>query len=360
MVLLGSGHGYGNLEAAILGSYWALSNLVFRGPKAHSDITTSMRMTVRVWEQMSGKIGGSGIISLYTPLWGNPKLHHLLTVPDPALWARYEIKVVQQVMSQGRIISYDTLRDTFQIPSKMFFRYLQLRHAIQAQFPEGVTVQSHGVEKLLISKNVDRTLPSLYFAIAGVGSDKGGRLYIKWRGDIPDLAEDDWEEGIQQYIPLMISARDRYIQLKFLPRAYYTPQKLSNIYPTQSDRCPKCKTELGTFMHVVWSCPVIQHFWSQVVDNINTVSQLQIGMNPIILLLGICDNITPNTHKRLFVFYASFYARKSILLKWKQPDPPTVSQWRALVNSTLPLYKLTYMNRKCPKKFAKIWGEWTK
>lgn len=139
-------------------------------------------------------------------------------------------------------------------------------------------------------------------------------MYAKWKEDLPGLADDDWEEGIQQYISLMVSAKDRYIQLKFLHRAYYTLQRLSRIYPTNSDRT-QCNTELGTFIHVVWSCPVIQQFWSQVVDTINSVGHLQIGMNPIILLLGVCDNITASTHKRLFVFYASFYARKSILLK---------------------------------------------
>lgn len=34
------------LEAAILGSYAALSNLVFRGPKAHATMATSMKTIV--------------------------------------------------------------------------------------------------------------------------------------------------------------------------------------------------------------------------------------------------------------------------------------------------------------------------
>lgn len=37
------------LEAAILGSYAALSNLVFRGPKHHPSLTSSMCTTIRVW-----------------------------------------------------------------------------------------------------------------------------------------------------------------------------------------------------------------------------------------------------------------------------------------------------------------------
>lgn len=209
------------------------------------------------------------------------------------------------------------------------------------------------------SKNIDRILSSLYIRILSEEQTGGTGLYEKWKADIPALAPDDWEECIQQYIPLMVPERDRYVQLKFLHRVY-TPQRLSRIYPTQSDRCPKCNRELGTFIHVVWSCPVIQQFWLEVVEVINSAANLNVQVNPIILLLGVCDNLIPNVHNRLFVFYASFYARKTILLKWKQPDPPTVSQWKAFINAVLPLYKLTYINRKCPKKFSKIWGTWSK
>lgn len=232
----------------------------------------------------------------------------------------------------------------------MFFRYLQLRHAVLAQFPNGVSLKSHGVESFLISKNVDRILSSLYLRISSEEPSSRTKLFQKCKTDLPVLEDDDWEEGILQYIPLMISAKERYIQLKFIHRAYYTPpEALEKIYPTQSDRCPKCTMELGTFLHVVWACPFIQKFWEGVVLTINSVGNISLGLDPLVLLWGICDRVASNTHKQL-VFYATFYARKAILLNWKQPDPPSVSQWKALVDSILPLYKLTYMSCKCPKK----------
>lgn len=175
---------------------------------------------------------------------------------------------------------------------------------------------------------------------------------------MPSLTDDDWEEGIQQYIPLMISARDRYIQLKFLHRAYYTPQRLARFYPTQSDKFSKCNNAVGMFFHVVWSCPLIHQFWREMVQYINSIGNLTIGLDPRVLLLGICDAITTSTHKQLLIFYASYYARKAILIKWKQSEPPTVGQWKTLIDNTLPLYKLTYISRKCPQKFEKIWGPW--
>lgn len=205
-----------NLEAAILGSYSALSNLVFRGPKAQDMMTVPMCTTTRVWEQLTAKLNSPQTFSPYMPLRGNPKLPHLLMIPDPAVWAKYEMKILQHVMPEGKLLSFDEMRHTFQLPTKMYFCYLQLRHAIQAQFPSEIRLQSHMVERFLISKNVDHILSSLYLWVSLGTDSQGSRLFNKWKLEVPSLTDDDWEEGIQQYIPLMISARDRYIQLKFL------------------------------------------------------------------------------------------------------------------------------------------------
>lgn len=66
-------------------------------------------------------------------------------------------------------------------------------------------------------------------------------------------------------------------------------------------------------------------------------------------LLGKIEDVEATRHVKLFLFYALYYARREILLKWKQPTPPTVNSWIAAVNSVLPLYKLTYENRNCQK-----------
>lgn len=147
---------------------------------------------------------------------------------------------------------------------------------------------------------------------------------------------------------MMISARDRFIQIKFLHRAYFSPQCLARIYPDNSPACPKCASEEGSFF--VWSCQHIQTFWRGVVNiiNINSVSKLKVPCDPIPLLLGIVDTLEAPQSKKLFVFYAAFYARKAILLQWKGTIPPMIQQWKTLINKALPFYKLTYIGRNCP------------
>lgn len=151
-----------NLEAAILGSYSALSNLVFRGTKAHINTTVPMTTTIRVWVQMSTFVGSPHDIYPHTPLWGNPRLPHLRSISDPTVWARHSIIKLQHVIPESALLSYDSLKSTYHLPLWMFFQYLQLRHVVQSQFPEIPVIKSHSVESFLISSYADRILSSLY------------------------------------------------------------------------------------------------------------------------------------------------------------------------------------------------------
>lgn len=80
--------------------------------------------------------------------------------------------------------------------------------------------------------------------------------------------------------------------------------------------------------------------------------------DPKMLILGITNSVTHSTHAKLLLFYLCFYARKVLLQSWKSVTPPTAPQWLVLVDSLLPLYKLTYMGCKCPQKFENVWKSW--
>ena len=56
------------LEAAILGSYAALSNLPFRGLRASPSMTSLMRTTVKVWQEARAIYRQPNRISPHAPL----------------------------------------------------------------------------------------------------------------------------------------------------------------------------------------------------------------------------------------------------------------------------------------------------
>lgn len=145
------------------------------------------------------------VISPHAPLWGNHGLPHLRSVPDPNVWDRFGILNIEHIMPEGHLLSYNVLKTTFHLTLWMFFRYLQLCHPVSSQFPNIPTVTSHTVELFLTSSNADRILSSLYLKIPARDTGKNTQLFaIRQRNT---LNSEDWDEGVQQYIPLVISAQ---------------------------------------------------------------------------------------------------------------------------------------------------------
>lgn len=167
-----------------------------------------------------------------------------------------------------------------------------------------------------------------------------------------------WESCVSSFVTNMISARDRFMQVKFLHRAYYTPKRLTLMNPNTPVACPRCGQSSATFFHMIWSCPRLRDYWLEIADTLSRVTSLELVTDPKLMLLNVFDSRVRGKYTRLFLNYATFYARREIFLHWKDNAPPTVSLWRLKLNSVLPLYKLTYTNRNCPAKFDKIWSGW--
>lgn len=130
------------------------------------------------------------------------------------------MKTLGDIVSLGRLLSFDDIKRGRGLPNRMFFRYLQLRHAFQVQFPHPITLEVHDIKSLRRTPEGIKPLSARYSILAGLHTSKVFQLFSAWQADIRTLADDNWEEGIQQYLPLMISARDRFIQRKFLHRVY--------------------------------------------------------------------------------------------------------------------------------------------
>lgn len=179
------------------------------------------------------------------------------------------------------------------------------------------------------------------------------KLWDMWKIDIPASDRENWADCLEQGPKLVISSGDKLIQIKFLHRVYFTPVCLSRIYPDRNPHCPRCRTQLGTYLHMFWDCPALSIFWSGI--QLNVQLELSVPMSPELALLGIHEDEQRPHHSKLLILYL-FYAKKEILCKWSSP---ALSSWESKINAALPLYKLSYIHRGCPWKFDKVWLPWT-
>lgn len=199
-----------NLEAAIMGSYAALSNLPYRGVRANPAVTGPMKTTIQVWRSSRAALLQQSWVSPYTPLWANPMLPHLSTISDPASLARRGITTLKQVMPRGVLAPFRELQQAHNLPNTFLFRYWQLQHALRAQFPSQVLLEPNSIEHLLISGMLEKHLSSLYLYLTVAHDVKYDRTRTKWQADIPSLGEEEWEECLTTFIPSMWLRIDSY------------------------------------------------------------------------------------------------------------------------------------------------------
>lgn len=186
------------------------------------------------------------------------------------------------------------------------------------------------------------------------------RLWEVWKLDTPTLEKEDWVDCLKRGPKLVVSTGDKLIQIKFLHRVYFTPMRLSRIYPDRDPHCPRCwMMQEGNYLHMFWDCPALSTFWSGVFEQLNVRLELSVPRTPELALLGIHEDEQRPHHSKLLISFLLFYAKKEILCRWSSPSPPTLTSWENTINAALPLYKLTYISRGCPWKFDKVWLPWT-
>lgn len=96
-----------NLEVALQDSYSQLSNLVYRGPRYSPQVTVPMKM-IAAWKQVTLSLSNPNTVFLHTPLWSNPTLLHLNSVPGLQVWAQYNIRTLRHIMPEGRLLSFQS------------------------------------------------------------------------------------------------------------------------------------------------------------------------------------------------------------------------------------------------------------
>lgn len=75
-----------------------------------------------------------------------------------------------------------------------------------------------------------------------------------------------------------ICAKTQETNFKILTRWYRTPVKLQKIFPGTSDQCWRCKADKGTILHIFWTCPKLQHFWTEVQRILQKLTEREIRM----------------------------------------------------------------------------------
>lgn len=318
-----------------------------------------VRNTINVWHKVQSFLGESNLFSGFSPIWGNDNFSPGRKDQGFKLWATKGICKVMDLYKEGKLVSFEELRNEYDIPQTHFFKYLQLRSFVYARTHSYTQPPLSILENLAVNNCTGKGQISLIYNIL-VKNHKDSTEHRKtqWVNDLQkDITKEEWREVCLKVQHLTINTHLRLIQYNWIMRTYITPVRLHKLNPNIPDTCIKCNIEKGTLLHCLWECPEIRKFWTEVIKCISQITLNPVPDCPTLCILNLYpkDCMLNNKEKKI-TDLCLVQARRLISLCWKDVQSPTIGRWLKELSACLVLEKLTYIMKKKLAKFKEIWN----
>ena len=172
------------------------------------------------------------------------------------------------------------------------------------------------------------------------------------------LSDKEWEMALLRIHSSSICSRHALIQFKVLNRLHYSKVRLAKIFPNINTISDSCKQAPATNYHILWSCPKLTSYWDSFFDTISKSYNWNIQPCPKIGIFGTvscADGSSLSAYLQRVIAFFSLLARRAILFKWKDSNPPTNNQWIRDVMLNIKLEKIRCTLNGSVNKFHKMW-----
>lgn len=122
--------------------------------------------------------------------------------------------------------------------------------------------------------------------------------------------------------------------------------------------CSRCGSSTGTLIHMLWRCPKLYRYWTDILNTLNSVFGVSLQLDLKLCFLGYMEFEFVPPAIQIVVRQCLFHSHKSRAQKWLSSLTPSYSEWLKALNSTLVGEKLTYARRRCVMKFNTLWKPW--
>lgn len=149
-------------------------------------------------------------------------------------------------------------------------------------------------------------------------------------------------------------------RFKLCQRWYLTPIRLQKIFNLGGGQCWRCKGSPVGYLHMWWSCLVIQEFGQAILQIIYEITEIKLPLLAGVLLLLDFDFVGA-TVKRCILAYMLTAALLLVAKHWKTQEGLTISDWVLKLQSICTMSKLTAIMRfrngqpNALKAFASEW-----
>ena len=285
-----------------------------------------------VWREVHRMCKVSHWRQSYASLWHNKDLRIGKRTIYWDQWLKKGIHKISDLYMDGSVVSFSELLQKFNLErTGNFWKYLQIRDCItKGNFMQG---QNPLMDFLDMPGPVHKA-SGFYKLFTGQPGGLCNNLKEIWQKDLEcEFSAEEWLAILSNTGKYIREARGKFIQYKLIHRFYFTPSRLHRMGLLTNNKCWKCHTEVGTFVHVLWECKLINPFWGEVLKHMEKGLGMTIPKSPRLCLLGDRTEIPTASKYDLAVIKVGIVSAALIILRlWKSTTAPECRQWLELMS----------------------------
>lgn len=180
--------------------------------------------SLRIWKQIQLFLGLPKVY-IDSPICHNHAFSSALMDPVFFMWKAKNIVFIQDLYFEGNLVSFQWLRQTYDLLSTHLFRFLQIRHYIRSHIPDYERMPKHNTMDSLrrLIPGSRGTVSSLYNILMAHVEVSTEKLKNDWEQELNiELNVKDWEGILDRIHSSSINSRHTLVQFKVVHRLHYS------------------------------------------------------------------------------------------------------------------------------------------
>lgn len=266
---------------------------------------------------------------------------------------------MHKFVDSSSFIPFSTLCDIYGLPNSEIFRYLQIKNFFSPFLSTNTPLNKlTNFEVICKDEPHARGLISLLYSQGLTQPNSENPSYVqKWEEDLGKTLESaDWNliwSVTKSASPNVLAVEANY---KVLTRWYLVPVRVAKYTQNYSAQCFHGCTELGTYFHVWWTCPIAQNYWKEIFHIASKLLNINLSLDPTMALLNLKPEFLSHTRFKLLI--QLFMAAKQTLAKaWQSPTLVANETIHRMYNTMIQAKMLTIETDRITR-YEKLWQPW--
>ena len=277
-------------------------------------------------------------------------------------WIGKGLSAYCTLVKQGNVMSFQDLKDKFDLQNQDLFRYLQIRDYIIRNIlrtEDATAIQIIGLFKNAYADSTyQKVVSKLYGILQDMKGDNTLNIKAKWEaeGNI-DISTEEWERICEHQWKMTSSPTWREFSWKNVSRYFCTPAQKRH-FTNQSDCWRLCGETLANHFHVFWSCPSVVPFWRSVHSVLEDVFGVDIPFDFKTLYFVDLKELQLSKQDEYLMRVLLVASKKAITKKWLTNVIPTINEWIDLIYGIYIMERITFSFRGQSQVFTENWFWW--